>query len=333
MPKNTDQKILGGVRMINYESFKETVVKKFLAHMPAEYADCKVRSYLVKKVNQNREAIVLWNEGISIAPNLYLDDMYEEYVKSGDLDTVLSKAAEKLCKHKKYIPELGQHPSQYLKLENVVFTLVNTEWNRDLLADVPHREFHDLSLIYRVVVNITDEGMSSIILRNEILELMGIVSEEQLYQVAMENTIRLFPLCISKLDDLMMELVGIIEKAPEIEIDELVDYKSGSGPRIFTISNNNRLNGSAVLLYNNVLQKIADNLANDIILLPSSINDLLLLPAGEIEPRTLEQMVLEVNQTVVDESERLSNHIYFFSRKQGNLQLVTTKTVDVVGMQ
>lgn len=43
--------------------------------------------------------------------------------------------------------------------EKVVFQLINTEQNRSFLEQVPHREFQDLSIIYKLVINADAESI------------------------------------------------------------------------------------------------------------------------------------------------------------------------------
>ena len=56
--------------------------------------------------------------------------------------------------------------------DNIVFQLVNTEQNREMLADVPHREYQDLSVIYRWVVKV-EMALTSFISARSIIRISG----------------------------------------------------------------------------------------------------------------------------------------------------------------
>lgn len=61
--------------MMNYELFKEVVAEKFQDYMPAEYADYRVDTHQVTKVNQTLDSITLFsndNEGFSTSPSIYI---------------------------------------------------------------------------------------------------------------------------------------------------------------------------------------------------------------------------------------------------------------------
>ena len=56
--------------------------------------------------------------------------------------------------------------------DNIVFQLVNTEQDREMLADVPHREYQDLSVIYRWVVKV-EMALTSFISSRSIIRISG----------------------------------------------------------------------------------------------------------------------------------------------------------------
>ena len=70
------------------------------------------------------------------------------------------------------------------------------------------------------------------------------------------------------------------------------------------------------MLYPDVLKKLADAVDDDLVIIPSSIHEVLLLPerlAGT--SRSLNEMVQEVNRQGVEPIDRLSDHVYYFRRE------------------
>ena len=70
------------------------------------------------------------------------------------------------------------------------------------------------------------------------------------------------------------------------------------------------------MLYPDVLKKLADTVNDDLVIIPSSIHEVLLLPerlAGT--SRSLNEMVQEVNRQGVEPMDRLSDHVYYFRRE------------------
>lgn len=82
--------------MMDYEIFKEVVKESFLSYMPKSYQDMEVRVVPVDKVNRKLDGLSLLaqNEKNMISPTLYINDMYEKYSGTGDLQATLREAAE-----------------------------------------------------------------------------------------------------------------------------------------------------------------------------------------------------------------------------------------------
>ena len=84
--------------------------------------------------------------------------------------------------------------------DNIVFQLVNTEQNKEMLQDIPNRSFQDLSIIYRWIVKTDVEGIQSTVIHNSLAEKLG-TSEEQMFKLAVENTRRIFPPTVKSMKD------------------------------------------------------------------------------------------------------------------------------------
>ena len=81
------------------------------------------------------------------------------------------------------------------------------------------------------------------------------------------------------------------------------------------------------MLYPHVLKDFAESLGEDLIVLPSSIHEVLLTPCNVSLPLDeLNGMVQAINQSDVPAEDRLSDHIYYFSRIQGCLYLPPNST-------
>ena len=80
--------------------------------------------------------------------------------------------------------------------DNIFFQVINTLQNEDMLRDMPHREFQDLSIIYRWVVKVDENGIQSSAIRNNLAEQLG-MNEEQLFKCAVENTSQIHERCHS----------------------------------------------------------------------------------------------------------------------------------------
>ena len=81
------------------------------------------------------------------------------------------------------------------------------------------------------------------------------------------------------------------------------------------ITNRNTIAGAGSVLYEDVLHGLAGRLGADLYILPSSINEMIALPAKDIGLRELAGMVEDINMMVVPMEERLSNQVYQYDRE------------------
>jgi len=91
--------------MMNYEIFKEVVAEKFMDYLPAQYQGMKIDVHAVEKVNVTMDAINLLGDGAGISPTIYINDMYDHYKTTEDLQEVLQSAAERMERAMKEAPD------------------------------------------------------------------------------------------------------------------------------------------------------------------------------------------------------------------------------------
>lgn len=308
--------------MMDYKSFKEAVKEKFSEYLPEKYQDVTIDISPTNKVNRTLDALFVKRNapGRNISPIVYVNDMYEKYLASGDLDMELQSAADLIAEEMAHIPPvLSDFPMKSAN-DNIVFQLINTEQNRELLAEMPHREYHDLSVIYRLVAEIDETGMQSAIVNNALAERLGL-DEEQLFQLAEANTKRILPPVVRSMPDVMRE---IFEKdgMPQ-EIADMMVREFSEDLQLYVISNDRGLNGAASMLYEDNLHTLASELETDLYIMPSSIHEVLAMPASMGEPNELAAMVSDINMNQVSLEERLSNQVYHYDKDLRKLTLAT----------
>lgn len=89
---------------------------------------------------------------------------------------------------------------------------------------------------------------------------------------------------------------------------------------MYVLSNDQKLNGAAVILNEKAMEDITEKIGGDFYVLPSSIHELLIVPKEEgMELADLEAMVQEVNATQVAPEDKLSDHVYEYDAQEKEL--------------
>ena len=306
--------------MMDYEIFKEVVKESFLSYMPKSYQDMEVRVVPVEKVNRKLDGLSLLaqNEKNMISPTLYINDMYEKYSGTGDLQATLREAAEAMDEvfREATLPALDISTAK----DNIIFQLVNTMQNEDMLKNMPHREFQDLSIIYRWVVGVEQQGLSSVVINNHVAESLE-MGEEQLFRAAAENTRRILPPVVQSMNEVMRDMF-VADGMPK-ELADLMIGEQEPEMTMWVISNERKIDGAASMLYEDKLYNLAESVGTDLYILPSSVHEVIAVSVEMGEPEELARMVSEVNMDQVDLSERLSNQVYHYDKDLRKITLAT----------
>lgn len=306
--------------MMDYEVFKEVVKEKFLSYMPDSYQGMEIRVDSVEKINRKLDGLSLYLEGEKgmPSPTIYISDMYNEYLRTEDLQATIQNAAEAMDKvfRQASLPPLDKSMAK----DNIVFQLVNTVQNEELLKNMPHREFQDLSIIYRWVLSVGENGISSTMISNDLAKELG-MGEEQLFKAAAENTRRILPPVVKSMNEVMREMFladGMPPSMADLMIGEMPPEQT-----MWVISNECRINGAVSMLYEDKLHKLAEDVESDLYILPSSVHEVIAVSVEMGEPEELAQMVAEINMDQVDLSERLSNQVYHYDKDLRKITLAT----------
>lgn len=279
---------------MDYESFKKELMEKIKGSLPEEYQDWVISVSKVPKVNGYLESINLMpsSEDFVAVPNLYVSELYSYYQESEDMDQVLAKTADFFVKGMEYVRGIAAKVELGNPKEKIIMVLVNSEENKELLAQVPNHSLMDLSVIYRIMVELPDSTFNSAIITNDLAEKFGL-SEPELYDIARINTPKLMP--------------------------RTVDFASED---FYILTNKYRTLGAAVMLYDDVLTEIAEEFDNNLYILPSSIHEVFIVPDYVKGADELREIIAEANATVVKKNEILSDKVYFYEKKSGKLSIV-----------
>lgn len=168
----------------------------------------------------------------------------------------------------------------------------------------------------------------------------------QLAQDALDNMRRLFPPVLRPMSALMDSgekgsvwdmfhslLKGRFPGAAEGRLDAAAHLMTGWLDRqirargvlspMWVLGNTAWFHGAVSLLYPDVLQSFAQETGHGCYILPASVNEVILLPKGREETRELLYgMVASANRQMEDRESYLSDSVYYFDRRTGDISVL-----------
>ncbi len=277
--------------MRSYEVFKVEVTKWM--QKKAKEQDFILTEGQNYKCNQKLDYISLGKkQNSSFQPVVYVQDMYITYHKEmekGDFSEkdivkiLLEEFWDMLTSHLKIAQNMADELSDAEKVKDMIICqLVNADRNKAMLRDLPHRDYLDLAIIYRIMF--ADGG--SAVVTNDMAEVLG-MKEEELYLMARKNLNRILPI--------METRVGV----DDVEM-------------IF-LTNASNLFGAATIMDTEKLEQIAEKYGTDLYIMPASIHELVITPVNW-NRETLEVALWEANRSVIQPEIYLSDTLYRYDR-------------------
>lgn len=297
------------------EDFMEKVKNSVIEKLGKEY------QVTVCKSDKNNGVVCtglrVQKNDCSVAPLIYLDEHFRQYKNGNTTLSSIVKYVVKQSRKKSPCVDIQQYLIYENIRKNVVYRLVNTESNRDLLEDIPHLEFLDLSIIFRCTVAQEDIGPASILIHNVHMKLWDITIQE-LYQDAVMNTPRLEEYEIKSMTEVMREIMTE-ENSDGSGQDAYMEEFSDSVP-LYVLSNKNRIEGAGCMLYPDLMKDFSDTIGSSFYIIPSSVHESLLLPPKEdVQGGEIRNMIKEINDTQVSIEERLSYSLYYYDKDEGRI--------------
>lgn len=254
----------------------------------------EVQSTDVTKNGVKLQGITIGTE--TVRPTIYVDDLLD--MKLNDAVDDIINTYEKIQNN----PPMQIDLKDLMKWDNVK-TKLKLCLQRKGDEDIIKRNFLDLEQYVRVMINMNN-GTGSFKVTSKHLESFGI-TEEQLFNAAWDNT---KPTLIKK------DMVYKIAEMMGITVEELQRDIPNPPKQIF-LSNIENVHGAIAMKDTWMLSEIADSYKSDLVILPSSIHEVIIVPLEEdTNFFEIDEMIKEINETQVAPEEQLSDHAYRFDR-------------------
>ena len=262
-----------------------------------------------------RRAVNIIREGDACSPNIYLEPVYKNFCRCRL--TVGQAVDYVMRRHERMLEELAdgcrleQRIGQYEWVrERLTVRMVNREKNQFLLSENTV-SFPFLDLAGVLYVSESLDRMDAVLkVTEELMDLWG-VRPEELKETALRN--------LAKSGG--FRLRDICEVIEEAGYRNNREKREDREPLMYVLTDLSMKNGPAAMLLPDILQKSSELLQDDLLLLPSSVHELIVLRATGADYRELKRIVREINDTVVDPEEILSDSVYKYSREQSEVTI------------
>ena len=299
---------------MDYIVFCEEIKKKI-----AEKTGYKTKIIdVLKNNNLTLKAISILEESSNMSPQIYMENFYDRYLNnvSGiDLDDI---AESVIAFYKKY--KIDSIKSDYfynfedLK-DDVHYKIINADRNKKLLKSVPHEKFLDLAKVYIVNIKLPDSSIGTVLVNDNMMNIWK-VDTADLEEAASKN-LEKEDVVFQNIADMVSSIV-LENNIEGFDMDDIDDNVF-----MYVLTNMDKCFGVRLLLRKNLLQNIAKKLDSDLIILPSSLHEALILKERyKNDVENLRKMVMEVNDSVVDMQDFLSDNIYFYNRIENRLEIL-----------
>lgn len=294
--------------------------------LTAAFPECRIEAVNVTKNNSvHLTGLAIHPQNKKIAPAVYMEPYFSALQSGQPLETVVSQIIS-TCTAALSCAEIGidaEAVTDFTQVrDKICYKLISKNKNSRLLSEAPHRDYHDLAVAYYIQLARTDNGHATVTVSDSLAKIWGI-DEETLYSLAQNNTPRINRGCIMPIK----EVLGIPSSGSggglhKPDTYDGFDFTSitGDEPPMYIATNQNKTYGAGILLYDGLLDAVAEKLGNFYVL-PSSVHELIIVPEKFGHPSELKQMVEEINGTEVPAEEILSDSCYCFDADTHELKI------------
>ena len=270
------------------------------------------------------DGLTILEPGSNISPTIYLNFYFEKYQKGMNLSTIEQQILQYYHRHCPINHIDTSFFTDYNRVRSrIVYRLVHYEKNRELLKEIPHFPYLDLAVIFYCLVAEEPYENASILIYNHHLAYWKL-QKETLRTLAQTNTPLLLPWRCDSLAELIMPALDVLPVKERPTQEALLDAETIP---MYVLSNEQRYFGASCILYPNALKEISQKFADSLFILPSSIHEVIIIPASYTEDANeLSEIVHDVNVSEVAQDEILSDSVYFYDQNTEQLSIISVQS-------
>lgn len=294
--------------MMTYDEFCERIREEVEAKLPGITVD-------LQKVSKNNGVELTavmprpTENGVSVAPCIYLEGHYESYLKGRPLTNIVQEVLNTYHTHKELEGFQISSITDYSQAAPCIRGwLVNFELNESKLQDMPYIREGDFAITYRVLIGNIDGEIASCAVTNQLLDSWNI-TEEELKQQLWENMSREKNYSLSSMAEMLSSMLG----------DEGLEPLVFDDVRMHILTNNEKIHGAIEIFNPEAQDAIAEIYGEKYCMIPSSVHEVIIVPYENEEPEAsmlqMEGIIYEVNNSQLSKDEILSERLYLVDAK------------------
>lgn len=282
---------------------------------------CEVLTKKVSHNNGQQLTGILFKKNEKVSPLVYLDKYYDQYVSYRMsmveiVDEIVRIQDDGGIQEMIGPTCLTDYEAVQLKIR---LKLVNYEANKIRLEKMPYIPFLDTAIVFFIEIDSNRQRLLTAAVECHHLEIWRI-SIERIYEDALSNMRNYCPVRVKP----VMSALKDLEDEADGELDILlsgddIPYEYG----FWIMTTETALNGASTLVYGEGLKQFAESSEDDIVILPSSLHEVMLIPQRLVNKnyRYFSRMVEDINRVEVLTEDRLSNSIYLYSREDDSVTI------------
>lgn len=313
---------------IRIKEFMENLAKRVVLEIGNE-VDIKTTEVL-KNNSVRYHGLVISRGDSNVSPTVYVDGLFSDYIKGRDMDDIVLEIINTYHNYVDKVKDVEIEYGKWIDFENIkdkiFMKLVNYNRNLELLDKHPYVKYYDLAITFHINVENTMENQASVRIDYELMRRWGLTTQE-LYEFAKENTIKLFPLTVKPINDVIIELINNGDYENNFEYEKTnndfcdIVNEDNMVHKMFVMTNSCCVNGAVCLVYKDFIREFAKEQKCDIVMIPSSVHELICITNVDKDDYLhLIRMVNEVNATHVMPEEILSDNIYIYNKEMNEIE-------------
>ena len=241
-------------------------------------------------------ACILQMPGTATSPTFYFEDLYET-CSNGATPEELASALIDFAQKVQADPLGGIDFDDYECVrKNLGLIVISEKNNIEYLKKMVYRKYEDLAVIPIIFTN-DQSGVGCVKIKKSFLENWS-VTEDEIFEEAVMNAPKITPPIFRGLNNTF----GFPQE--------------DDAPDLYVITNKYYAGGASVAFYPGYLDAI-EQVLGELFILPSSVNELIVVHDIGQDPEILLQIVKHVNRNEVDTRDVLSDAVYHYSHKDG----------------